>query len=207
MYAVIETGGKQYRVTPGDVIDVERGPAVGDEGEVRFERVLMLGGDGDVEVGAPVVAGALVRASLVGEVRGPKIRVFKMKRRKGYRRTAGHRQDLLRLQIDGIDVGGETKAEAKPAAKAKAKPKAAAKSAKAEPATKSESKAKTAAAKKPAAKKPAAKTKAAKPAAKAKAAKPAAKAKPAKKDAPAKKAKPAAKTKAKAKSKPAGNEE
>lgn len=119
MYAVIETGGKQYRVTPGDVIDVERGAAVGDDGEVRFERVLMVGGDGDAQVGTPVVEGALVRGSLVGEVRGPKIKVFKMKRRKGYRRTAGHRQDLLRVKIDGIDGidgAGEAKA-AKPAKK------------------------------------------------------------------------------------------
>lgn len=117
MYAVIETGGKQYRVAPGDVIDVERGPEVGDDGSVRFERVLMVAGDGGVEVGRPVVEGALVRASLVGEVRGPKIKVFKMKRRKGYRRTAGHRQDLLRLQIDGIDGAGEAPREKKAAAK------------------------------------------------------------------------------------------
>lgn len=131
MYAVIETGGKQYRVAPGDVIDVERGPAVGDDGAVRFERVLLVGGDGETTLGAPVVEGALVRASLVGEVRGPKIKVFKMKRRKGYRRTAGHRQDLLRVKIDGIDGAGEAKQtkQAKPAKAAKAekpaKPKAA----------------------------------------------------------------------------------
>ncbi|HEX2163735.1 MAG TPA: 50S ribosomal protein L21 [Thermoanaerobaculia bacterium] len=118
MYAVIETGGKQYRVAPGDVIDVERGPEVGDDGSVRFERVLMLAGDGGVEVGRPVVEGALVRASVVGEVRGPKIKVFKMKRRKGYRRTAGHRQDLLRLRVEGIDGAGEGKPAKKAAKKA-----------------------------------------------------------------------------------------
>lgn len=103
MYAVIETGGKQYRVQPGDVIDVERGVDVGDDGGVEFDRVLMLGGgDDDPSVGAPTVDGAVVRASLVDEVRGRKIRVFKFKRRKGYRRTAGHRQNLLRVRIDEI---------------------------------------------------------------------------------------------------------
>lgn len=157
MYAVIETGGKQYRVAPGDVIDVERGPAVDDDGAVRFERVLMIGGDDDVSVGTPLVAGALVRASLVDEVRGPKIKVFKKKRRKGYRRTAGHRQDLLRVRIEGIaGEGGVEKATAEPKKKAAAK--------KTKPAT--EKKTKPEAEKK------------AKPAA-AKEAKPAAKAKPA----------------------------
>ncbi|HEX6203870.1 MAG TPA: 50S ribosomal protein L21 [Thermoanaerobaculia bacterium] len=168
MYAVIETGGKQYRVTPGDVIDVERGAAVDDDGEVRFERVLMVGGDGDVQVGTPLVAGALVRGSLVGEVRGPKIKVFKMKRRKGYRRTAGHRQDLLRVKIDGIHGAGDEKA-AKPAKKKAAEEPAAEKPAKKaaeKPAAeKKPAEKKAAAAKKPAAKKPAAKKPAAKKAA------------------------------------------
>lgn len=151
MYAVIETGGKQYRVTPGDVIDVERGPAVDDDGAVRFERVLMVGGDGDVQVGTPLVAGALVHGSLVGEVRGPKIKVFKMKRRKGYRRTAGHRQDLLRVKIDGIDGAGEAKA-AKPAKKKAAEEPAAEKPAKkAKPAADEPAAEKKAAAKKAAA--------------------------------------------------------
>lgn len=168
MYAVIETGGKQYRVAPGDVIDIERGPAVDDDGAVRFERVLMVGGGDDVSVGTPLVEGALVRASLVDEVRGPKIKVFKKKRRKGYRRTAGHRQDLLRVRIEGIaGEGGVEKATAEPKKK-----KAAAK--KAKPAVEKKAK--------PAAKK-------AKPAAAKK--KPAAKAKPA-----ATKAKPAGKKKA-----------
>lgn len=103
MYAVIETGGKQYRVQPGDVIDVERGVDVADDGGVEFDRVLMLGGgDEEPAVGAPTVDGAVVRASLVDEIRGRKIRVFKFKRRKGYRRTTGHRQNLLRVRIDTI---------------------------------------------------------------------------------------------------------
>jgi len=103
MYAVIESGGKQYRVEPGDVIDVERGPEVGDDGSVEFGRVLMVSGDDGVDVGAPALDGAKVTASVVdAERRGSKIRVFKMKRRKGYRRTRGHRQDLLRVRIDDI---------------------------------------------------------------------------------------------------------
>jgi len=103
MYAVIETGGKQYRVQPGDVIDVERDVEVADGGAVEFDRVLMVGGESDeVSVGSPTVDGAVVRASLVDEVRAKKIRVFKMKRRKGYRRTNGHRQNLLRVRIDEI---------------------------------------------------------------------------------------------------------
>jgi large subunit ribosomal protein L21 len=100
MYAVIETGGKQYRVAPGDVIDVELTGS--EEGNVKFDRVLLVSGDAGVTVGSPVVAGALVNASLVSAVRGPKIRVFKMKKRKQYRRTKGHRQDLQRVRIDEI---------------------------------------------------------------------------------------------------------
>ena len=100
MYAVIETGGKQYRVQPGDVIDVERLPAA-DEAIV-FERVLMIGGEGDARIGNPVVEGAQVSATRVGDVRGPKIVVFKKKRRKGYRRTRGHRQDYVRVRIGEI---------------------------------------------------------------------------------------------------------
>lgn len=103
MYAVIETGGKQYRVAPGDVIDVERLPRTDETDEkVEFDRVLLVSGEEGVKVGRPVVDGATVSGSLVREVRGPKIRVFKMKRRKGYRRTRGHRQDLLRVRIEEI---------------------------------------------------------------------------------------------------------
>ena len=106
MYAVIESGGKQYRVAPGDVIDIE---LLGEPGEsVRFDRVLMVVGDGDANdgprFGSPLVQGAAVTASLVGAVRGPKIRVFKTKKRQQYRRTRGHRQDLHRVRIDGIEI-------------------------------------------------------------------------------------------------------
>jgi len=102
MFAVIETGGKQYRVQPGDVIDVERDASAPDAETVTFERVLMVSGDSGVQVGAPVVEGATVSGELLGEVRGDKVLVFKFKRRKGYRRKNGHRQDLLRVRIDDI---------------------------------------------------------------------------------------------------------
>ena len=109
MYAVIETGGKQYRVQPGDVIDVERFAPDSQEPEsVVFDRVLLVGGeDAEVQIGDPVVAGARVSGVRVAEVRGPKLKIFKMKRRKGYRRKRGHRQDLLRGRIDGIQTGDQ----------------------------------------------------------------------------------------------------
>ena len=104
MYAVIETGGKQVRVAEGDVVDVERVAGVETGSEVIFDRVLMIGGgEGEAEVGEPVVEGARVRASLVSDLRGPKIIVFKFKRRKGYRRRSGHRQDMQRFRIEAIE--------------------------------------------------------------------------------------------------------
>ena len=104
MYAVIETGGKQYRVEQGDVIDVEIGETGGaEESKITFDRVLMIGGGEGVRIGAPLVSGASVSGVLVDEIRGPKIKVFKKKRRKGYKKTQGHRQDLLRVRIDAIE--------------------------------------------------------------------------------------------------------
>lgn len=105
MYAVIQTGGKQYRVTKGDVLDIERLTGVStDSPEVTFDDVLMVGADDDVKVGAPTVDGAKVTAKLLAEVRGPKITVFKFKRRKQYRRKTGHRQDLHRIRIENIEA-------------------------------------------------------------------------------------------------------
>lgn len=106
MYAVIESGGKQYRVAPGDVIDVEllASHQDGQSDEVKFDRVLLVSGDNGLNVGNPVVSGALVKASFVDAIRGPKIRVFKFKKRKGYRRTKGHRQNLHRVRIEGIEL-------------------------------------------------------------------------------------------------------
>jgi large subunit ribosomal protein L21 len=103
MYAVIQSGGKQYRVAPGDVIDVE---LLGEPGDsVRFDQVLMVAGDGDngPQLGE-AIEGAAVTASLVGEVKGPKIRVFKKKKRSTYRRTTGHRQHMHRVRIDEIQL-------------------------------------------------------------------------------------------------------
>src|SRR5205823_3975433 len=101
MYAVFETGGKQYRVQPGDTLDVELLGAV--EGQtIELDRVLLVGGDGGTTVGQPLVAHARVVAEVVREVRGPKIVVFKYKSKVRYRRKTGHRQNLTRLRVTEI---------------------------------------------------------------------------------------------------------
>ena len=106
MYAVIKTGGKQYRVQPGDVIVVEK--LDGEAGSnVSFGDVLMLGGDKGITLGAPMIAGASVAATLVETRKGEKIKIFKKIRRQGYRRTNGHRQMESVLRITGIDGAGE----------------------------------------------------------------------------------------------------
>ena len=106
MYAVIKTGGKQYRVQPGDTIVVEK--LDGDAGsELKFDSVLMLGGDKGVTLGAPLIDGAFVGATLVETRKGEKIKIFKKTRRRGYRRTNGHRQMESVLRITGIEGAGE----------------------------------------------------------------------------------------------------
>ncbi len=101
MYAVIKTGGKQYRVSEGDVLSVER--LDGEIGStVTFQEVLMVSGDGAVRIGRPLVEGAAVTGEIIGDVKGPKITVFKMKRRKGFRKKTGHRQRLVSLKIKEI---------------------------------------------------------------------------------------------------------
>lgn len=101
-YAVIETGGKQYRVSEGDRIVVER--LGGDAGsEITIDRVLMLGGNGSTKIGTPVVDGAAVTATIDEHFRGEKIVVFKYKPKKRYRRKMGHRQEQTRLTITGIN--------------------------------------------------------------------------------------------------------
>lgn len=107
MYAVIKTGGKQYRVQPGDVIVVEK--VDGEAGsDVKFGDVLMLGGDKGVTLGAPLITGASVAATLVETRKGEKIKVFKKIRRQGYRRTNGHRQLESVLRITGIEGDGQS---------------------------------------------------------------------------------------------------
>jgi len=103
MLAVIKTGGKQYLVKPGDIIDIEK--IAGEEGsEVEFSDVLMVSdGEGDVKVGTPVVKSAQVKGTILGEKKGIKITVFKFKRRKGYRKKMGHRQKFTSVKINSID--------------------------------------------------------------------------------------------------------
>jgi large subunit ribosomal protein L21 len=106
MYAVIKTGGKQYRVQAGDLLVVEK--LEGEPGaKVAFEEVLMIGEGADVVVGAPLVDGAAVSATLVETRKGDKIKVFKKIRRQGYRRTQGHRQAETVLRVTGIAGAGK----------------------------------------------------------------------------------------------------
>ena len=141
MYALVRTGGKQYRVAKDDTILVERISA--DEGaEVILDDVVMLGDGDKVTIGTPRVEGAAVSATVVSQTRGPKIIIFRRKRRKNHRRTQGHRQDLTLLKINAIAEDGKSlkpkaapakkaapKAEAKTADAKKAAPKAEAKAA------------------------------------------------------------------------------
>ena len=105
MYAIIRSGGKQYRVAQGDVVSVERDVLAGaDKDKVTISDVLMVGGD-QPKVGSPLVSGASVLATVLSENRGEKIIVFKKKKRKNHtKRTHGHRQDLVQLRIDSINI-------------------------------------------------------------------------------------------------------
>ncbi len=101
MYAVIKTGGKQYRVAKDDVLTIERLP--GDAGgKIEFKEVLLVGNGDTFKVGAPLIDGAVVTAELVKQTRGPHIIAFKKRRRKNSRRKRGHRQDLTQIRITGI---------------------------------------------------------------------------------------------------------
>jgi large subunit ribosomal protein L21 len=103
MYAVLETGSKQYRVSAGDKVEVER--LATDAGQaVTFDRVLLVNNDGKLTVGSPTVANASVVADVVEHIRGEKKIAFKMKRRKGYHKTIGHRQELTVVQIKEIKL-------------------------------------------------------------------------------------------------------
>ena len=103
MYAVIKTGGKQYRVVAGEKIKVEQIPAeVG--AEITLDQVLMVGEGESVKVGAPIVAGAKVTATVIAQGRHPKVTIFKMRRRKHYQKHQGHRQNYTEIQIGEISA-------------------------------------------------------------------------------------------------------
>jgi large subunit ribosomal protein L21 len=102
MYAVVRTGGKQVWVTPGKAVRVEKLP--GEIGaRVELDQVLLVGGEGDPRVGTPLVPGVRVLGTITQQGKGPKIRIFKMKRRKNYSRRAGHRQRYTEIQIEKIE--------------------------------------------------------------------------------------------------------
>ena len=103
MYAVIKTGGKQYRVSAGEAIRVEKIDAEAGA-EIVLAEVLMVGQGADVTIGAPVVDGASVKATVLSQGKGDKIKVFKMRRRKHYRKTQGHRQLYTEIRIDSIST-------------------------------------------------------------------------------------------------------
>ncbi len=104
MYAVIRTGGKQYKVAAGGKLKVETLP--GEVGsEIEITDVLMVADGDNVKIGAPLLAGASVKATVLSHGRGEKVMIFKMRRRKHYRKTQGHRQNYTEIRIDGIDAG------------------------------------------------------------------------------------------------------
>jgi large subunit ribosomal protein L21 len=125
MYAVIKTGGKQYKVAAGDYLKVEK--LDGEVGsKVVIDKVLMLADGEEVTIGSPLVAGAKVNATVLSHGKGDKVMIFKFHRRKHYRKTQGHRQSFTEIKIEDINGKGAVKAEAKkadvkPAAKKTAK--------------------------------------------------------------------------------------
>jgi large subunit ribosomal protein L21 len=102
MYAIIEDGGRQYKVTSGDVILIDR--AADDSKTITFDRVLLVGGEGEPKIGLPTLGNATVTADVLGEKKGPKIDIVKYRRRKGYHKKIGHRQLALQVRITGINV-------------------------------------------------------------------------------------------------------
>jgi len=103
MYAVIKTGGKQYRVVAGEKLKIEQIPA--DVGaEITLEEVLMLGEGESVQIGTPLIAGASIKATVLSQGRHDKVTIFKMRRRKHYQKHQGHRQNYTEIRIDGISA-------------------------------------------------------------------------------------------------------
>ena len=103
MYAIIEEGGRQFRVTGGDTIEIDR-EVKADEKSITFDRVLFVGGEGQPRIGAPVVSGVTVTAEVIGPVKGPKIDTYKYRRRKRYHKKTGHRQKYTAVKVTGINV-------------------------------------------------------------------------------------------------------
>jgi len=103
MYAIIEDSGTQFKVTSGDRIRIDRHVAEGDK-TVKFDKVLLVAGEGSPKIGSPTVSGATVTAEVLGEVKGVKIDIQKYKRRKGYHRKIGHRQRYTEVKITSIDA-------------------------------------------------------------------------------------------------------
>ncbi|MGB9597241.1 MAG: 50S ribosomal protein L21 [Candidatus Poribacteria bacterium] len=106
MYAIFETGGKQYKASAGDIINIEK-TDISEDGKVELKDVLMLVDDDRVEIGKPNLENASIVGHLIEYVKGKKIIVFKSKRRKGYHRKIGHRQTYMKIQIDEIRTGNE----------------------------------------------------------------------------------------------------
>lgn len=102
-YAVIETGGKQYRVKKGDVLSVEK-LSGGKNGEILLDKVLLYVSDSDIKIGNPYLANLKVKAKILANLKGDKIRVVKFRAKSRYRRTTGHRQSILRIEIQKIEV-------------------------------------------------------------------------------------------------------
>ena len=119
MTAILETGGKQYRVAEGDIIYVEKLPA-GDKAEVTFDTVVAVFEDGKIKTGEPYVAGVAVTANIIKNGKAKKVIVYKMKPKKNYRRKQGHRQPYTKLQIKTITLPKEKKAAAPKAENKKA---------------------------------------------------------------------------------------
>jgi large subunit ribosomal protein L21 len=154
MYAVVTTGGKQYRVEAGSELIVER-LAAEPGASITFDRVLLIGDGEAITVGSPTVDGASVSGTVIGEELGPKLIIFKFKQKVKYRRTAGHRQHLTRVRVDEISAGGKRSSAERVTTDATAGEKAAGKKAAAE-ATTTDTKAEAAPAKPVRTRKPAA---------------------------------------------------
>lgn len=115
MYAIVETGGKQYRITKGDIIQVEK--LEEEKGKITLDKVLLVENDKETLVGTPYVEGAAVEAKILEHGKGKKIIIYKYKAKKDYRRKQGHRQPYTEIEITGITTGGTKKTASKPEVK------------------------------------------------------------------------------------------